>query len=555
MAYSIHNFKKGDVIYASDINEMDTQIKENETNIGAMSEDVSDLQNDVSDIKTRVDTIEKEGGYLRYGVSGIEGSASTLTRLWDAVGMTAQVGTDGDNSNVINDFDYAPPFMRRKCVGEWTLEDGKAVFHVRAYKGDANYAEDGSMGDYVAVECPLCYYKYENGTLGISAHQYEGWRPFDVFCTAHDVNRVNTKIYLPAYALALKNGKAVSLPDLDNEQGDYKGLMDKARTYKGGALGGLAYLQQAAVNFYEWALFTVEFATQNCQSIMQGCEGLRHVNDDVLTFKDSTHAVASGWYTPRVVGEYIAILPSTIDVSHSEYKATHKILSITRCDASGSSSASGTYTLLELENLGKNYWAYDYTGGTNYKIAGRPYRTGACNSVSTPSGSPVSNTDSFHPMKYRHRENVYGNQYNTTSDLFNARVGTGDSDYSLDWYLLKKPEELYPAVNPSQTTLTGEEFEVLDIITEHTDYANGYVKSKKHSVKHPDIWIPHKTSGASASTYYCDYAYLVNSTVVRSVRFGGSWHHGASAGFSLCSAITAPSYAYASFGGSLCFAQ
>ena len=34
----------------------------------------------------------------RYGVSGVGQEASALTRIWDAVGMTAQVRTDGDNS-------------------------------------------------------------------------------------------------------------------------------------------------------------------------------------------------------------------------------------------------------------------------------------------------------------------------------------------------------------------------------------------------------------------------------------------------------------------------
>lgn len=50
--------------------------------------------------------------------------------------MTAQVGTDGDNSAVINNFDDVTPFNRRKCVGHWEIRNGGAHFVVEAHKGD-----------------------------------------------------------------------------------------------------------------------------------------------------------------------------------------------------------------------------------------------------------------------------------------------------------------------------------------------------------------------------------------------------------------------------------
>ena len=69
------------------------------------------------------------------------------------------------------------------------------------------------------------------------------------------------------------------------------------------------------------------------------------------------------------------------------------------------------------------------------------------------------------------------------------------------------------------------------------------------------IWIPYETSGGSYNTYFCDYASLVNSTLVRSVRFGGYWTTGSAAGFSAASASYAPSNATAHYGGDLCLAQ
>ena len=510
---------------------------------------------EIKQLAARVDTIEEEEGLHRYGVSGIGQAAAALTRIWDSVGMTAQVGTDGDNSNVINNFDNAAPFMRRKCVGKWQLRNGHATFVVHAYEGDEDYTEDGTMGDYVAVECPRCYYYMKDGILGVSAHQYEGWRPFDIFCEDHDPEHTIPHVYIPAYALALKDGHAVSLPGLDNEQGAYKTLVDAARTYDGDGVEQFAIIQPAAVNFYEWALFTVEFATQNCQNIMQGCCSLRHNADDRVTFVDATHAITSNYYAARVAGEYIAILDASVEINAWNYQATHKIVSVTRCDANGTADASGTHQLLELLDLGKDYWVYDTS--TEYRIAARSYRTGCTSSVSTPSGSPVSNTDGYHPMKYRHRENVYSNQFKTLCDLFDMRVGTGNDDYELEWYYLPHPHLYTPSTTgkPDAAELAGSDFVKLDVKTPHDNYVNGYIKSKKYAADYPDVWIPGVTAGASGSTYFCDYAYLVPSHVVRAVRLGGNWTNGASAGFSDCYAFSAPSSAPAYFGADLFFTQ
>ena len=504
-------------------------------------------------INARIDAIEETEGLRRYGVSGIGQSASALTRLWDSVGMTAQVGTDGDNSNVVNNFDDATPFNRRKCVGNGSLVDGRPVFHVHAYYGDEDYTEDGTNGDFVAVECPRAYYYFKNGVLGISAHQWQGWRPFDIFCRDHDPQNTIPFAYLPAYALALKDGHAVSLPGLDNRQGTYKSLTDDCRTYNN-AVGTMAHLQPMAVNFYEWALFTVEFATQNCQSIMYGCGSLRHNADDRATLRSDGKWLLSNYNAARVVGEYISLQDASVDINSHTYYASHKITSLTRCDADGNASSSGSYQLMETEDLGVGR---TYAVGTAYRIAARPYRTGACNSVSTPSGSPVNNTNGYFPMKYRWRENVYSNQYKTIADLFNKRVGTGDSDYSLEWYYLLDPSAYEPsaASKPDATDLATDAFVLLDVETAHANYVNGYIKSKKYSEEYPDLWIPFETSGGSASTYYCDYAYLGSSAVVRACRLGGFWTNGAYAGFSYLIGSHAPSYAYAYYGGDLFFPQ
>ena len=534
---------------------------------------VGDLKEGLTTVSAKVSAIEEAEGLHKYGVSGIGQSASALTRIWDSVGMTAQVGTDGDNSNVVNNFDDVTPFNR--------IRNGGAHFVVEAYYGEEGYAEDGSKGDYVAVECPRAYYYLKDGILGVSAHHYQGWRPFDIFCRNHDEEDTFEYAYLPAYALAVDaDGHAVSLPGLDNAQGNYAQLLNMARTYKGGALGGLAVIQPAAVNFYEWALFTVEFAQQNSQTVMQGCTSLRHSNDDRVTFVDATHLLTSNYFAARVAGQYISVIAADIDINHSGYLATHKVTAVTRCDSAGNASASGTHQLLTVEDLDRNYYEYDTTGATEYRIAARPYRTGCCDGVSTPSGSPVSNGDAYHPMRYRWRENVYGNQFKTSVDLFNKRIGTGDDDYYLEHYYLHDPANYVPANTnkPDAADLQTAVFTKLDVETPHSKYINGYAKSKVYSTEYPDIWIPDETTGGSASTFYADYAHLVNSYAVRSVRFGGNWNNGSNDGFSYFYAVrsvrfggnwfygsydgfssfngnSGPANGFANFGGDLCFIQ
>lgn len=517
---------------------------------GAMGE-VTDLKSATGALETRVSAIEEAEGLMRYGVSGIGQSASALTRIWDSVGMTAQVGTDGDNSNVINDFDHVTPFNRRKCVGQWHLVDGRPQFSVHAYYGDENYAEDGSMGDYVAVECPKAYFYLKDGVLGVSAHHYPGWKVFDIFTHGHNVDETFDYAYLPAYALAVKDGHAVSLPGLTNEQGTYKDLLDKARTYADADVGAKAILEPAAVAFYEWALQTVEFAQQNIKTVMYGCLSLRSSNDDTVVFTDATHILTNNYYASRVVGEAICVYGGTANHTNVAYQATHTIKSIIRCDETGTESASGTHQLIEVEDLGKNYFTYEI--GTTYNLAARPWLTGACNGVSTPSGSPVSNTNGYYPMKYRWRENTHGNQYHTWADLFNKRVQDENSQDYLEWYYLPDPAAYETATTskPDATDLATSAFEKLDVETAPEDYVNGYIKTRQYAEEYPEIWIPGTVTGASNTTYYAVYAYLVPSFVVRACRFGGSW----TAGYVALSAYYAPAFGLAAFGGDLCYAQ
>lgn len=515
----------------------------------------------ISSIQTEVDKIKKYG-VPKYGVSGIGGSATTLKRIFDAVGATTQVGTDGDNSSVVNDFDGFSPWMWRKCVGEWSMQNSKPKFTVGAYLGDSDYAEDGTMGDYVAVEIPLSFYYMDSDKLIISAFKVnDDYKAFDIFCVNHNQNELLDKIYVPAYALAKNsNGYAVSLPNLDNWQGDYASNFNAARTYKNNVMGVYASIMPASYNFFLWAMYTVEFATLNCQSIMKGCSELRSNDSDKCTFIDATHVLLNNYNANRVVDEYVCISTATSHTAY-QYQATHQIVSITRCNDQGVADSSGTYSLIEVLDLDKSYFTYDLTGETQYQFAARPWRTGTCNSVSTPSGSPKSNNNGLYPMKYRYIENVFGNQYHTSVDLFNILVQDEQSQNYLEWYYLPDPTDITTPTNIANSTdgqavLKAAPYVKLSVETPNANYVSNYIKSKKYDSTYPDIWIPDVTGdGATASTYFCDYAYLVISSLVRSARFGGAWSHSSSAGLSLLYASYYPASATASFGGDLWIVQ
>lgn len=496
--------------------------------------------------KGQIKNLESKIDFPRYGVSGVGGSTATLTRLWDAVGKTAQVGTDGDNSGVVNDFDTLPPFNRRKCVGSWKVVGGKAAFVPQAYHGDPDYTEDGSKGDYVCVDVRPFYYYEEGDVIGVSAGQHEGWKLHEV-CKDRVTGLAREHTYLPCYALAKKNGKAVSLPGLRNECGAYKALWDDARTYDGDA-AEFAILEPSAVDHYEWLLQTIEFATQNSNNIMYGALNMRFSNDDTYTPLSETSAVVNATFgNAAVVGQNICVKTAASSI-YDPKKATHKVTALEKCDEDGTPNASGTFYLLTVE-------AYEdteaLTVGTSHHVIAAPWNTGACASISTPSGSTVSNTDGKHPCRYRWRENPWGNQLMTCVDLMNKRIGNETDGYSLEWYFLPDPLSYYPSSNskPDATDLTGEAWVKLNVTQE--TYADGYIQVRAADPLCPHVKIPVKTTGASSSTYTCDYAYLVSSNAVRAVRRRGNLNNGANGGACYVNGNNAPANANTNFGGGL----
>ena len=497
----------------------------------------------------------------RFGVAGVGNSKAALTRLWDSVGKTATPGTDTVEAH--SDFDGYAPFNRRKCVGYWTSEEGddRAHFHVNAYYGDADYAEDGSMGDYVAVDVTPFYYIEDEDIIGVSEQCFHGWKIHPV-CVDKDGN-IREHTYLPCYALTLnEQGAAVSLPGGHNINGAYNTMRTKACTYgtNGNAASAdagskFAIVEPSEVDHYEWLLETIEFATQNCQSIMQGASGMAYGDHKIVAVPGPNKIVLTNAQGKSyVVGQSIQI--------NDSYDATkdpsfyNLILSVEPCDSAGTPTANGEYILIVYNGVDRSSGIN--TGTT--AVASRPWIAGAClgyapgvGAVLGHTGSPVSNTDAKHPMMYRWRENTHSNQ-NMTSNLFDVRVEESADVYHLDWYL-QVDQTLFKG-NPSADDLNdpSKGFVKLGVTTPAASYKNGYINKLEYDEKYPTVKIPTMTGG-SATTYYCDYAYLVFSHVVRCVRRRGYLANGAFSGLRFFYAYIAPSNASWTYGAALFFVQ
>ena len=494
-------------------------------------------------------------GAQRFGVSGVGGSSRTLTRLYDAVGMTATPSTDLVQGS--SDFDAYAPFNRKKCVGSWSVVSGesKATFTVNAYEGDADYAEDGSMGDYVAVEVDPFYYYDADGILAVSTFPIAGYKIHPVCCDYDGNIRAHT--YIPCYALAQDgNGKAVSLPGYQNQRGGYKDLRDYAKTYADADAKAYAMIEPSAVWHYEWLLQTIEFATQDMQSIMYGAASMRYSNaDTVVAVPGDNKVVIGSGGSNFVIGQSI-LLYATYDQSVN-VNLYNRITALEKCTVDGTPSSSGTYWLITYDGT-------DRSPAVDWSITSRPWCTGATagyapgvNAILGHTGSPVHLTNGKYPMRYRWRENTYGNQFMTALDLADVRVSEGNDVYHLDWYFLADPRKYmsYGNYDKAVVTDTSKGWTKLGVTTPAASYVNGYIKELGADADYPWVKVPILTSGGSASTYYCDYAYLVNSLEVRAVRRGGHVNYGTAAGPCFFLAYNAVSIASWFYGAALYMLQ
>ena len=179
--------------------------------------------------------------------------------------------------------------------------------------------------------------------------------------------------------------------------------------------------------------------------------------------------------------------------------------------------------LVEMATTNCQSIMYGYANNTSSEIS-----TGATDTVATPTGSPISNTDGTHACKYRGIENPWGN-VNKWCD--------GISFNGSSVYVCTEPT----AYSAGKTT---EPYELYG--TRALDH--GFVKTVA-PLKEGSL-IQYVTAvGADESSYYCD-----NSFQGGTVLFcGGPWNYGTYDGLWFWSGIASASLSNTLIGGRLCY--
>lgn len=414
------------------------------------------------------------------------GSNPQGTRLGDAVGLIANVGTD--TVDAYNDFDYLMPWKSRRVNGYWEGKD----FIITAVEGEPNFAVDGTNGN-VFAERHLFYYKYV-----FTDTYYEIWIS-DTHLAGYEIperfvnldGSVMDTYYYPCFKIGRDaNNKPVSISGINTMLSlSYSGYKSLLRTQ----LGTDYHTETTKDRQVNELLFYVEFATRNSQAIMNGCCNMRYNSATdlatVATTNDNTFICANTVAAQYCIGQTIVIGTTQ---NGSEVASNRRIISIETYDANNKViTFDGAVVNVAVGNfLSSRCW---FSGGTD--------------SVLTPSGSPVSNTSGKYQMRYRYVEDLWGNQWSIMSDVL-------IQDYQT--YTCKDPSKFADSITA--------DYEPVGYVNIN---AEGYIRELGWDAEHPYVRLPIAVNGGS-TTYFCDY-YWHNSGL-RVVYAGGHLTYGAAAG-------------------------
>lgn len=455
-----------------------------------------------------------EGIITRYGVhfGGAANTGETVSRLYNAVGLVAGVGTDTEAPQ--NDFDNIFPWnARRRCCGYW---DANGNFVVNAYKGEPGYTEDGTNGE-VWIEHSLFYFKHEYGgtdeTIVISAAKLAGFEPAPIFQKNGNKDAPYQKAYTPAFPMATVDNKPTS------RAGVFSGLYSLNSAMTDARKAGANYTTTTAAEQYTECLYMwVEFATRNLQSVMVGATGMPYTDGDTATVAETgvnrivvSNAVAAKY----VVGQTIGIGASLGSTAIANNRIVTAIE--TYDDANKAISFDGAAVNIAVGNI----------------IFALAWKNGSCASVIASSGSPVSNTSGKYNCVYRGKETPYGNSFEWISDILLKREGAGTEESPYTY----TPQYLPDATKYANGTIT-EDYVPMNF---KLPTADGYVKRLGIDSRFPWVRLPCET-GAGSTTYYSDYYYFPRYATC-AARVGGDWSNGSLAGPCYWNCYDAPSSA------------
>lgn len=495
-----------------------------------------------------------------YGASGYTSSSTELKPMYGSVNKRYTMTQKNGVTEITSDYDDVPMFNRKVCVGNWTAGTDRAIFNVQAYKGDADYSETGSMGDYVAVECPPAYWwESDDGDIRlVSGTKLSGFRPFACLEDPDHPGYCRDKTYLPRYTMGVKytsgTAHAVSLPGKLNEIGGYPALLSTARTYNNSGAAAYAMLEPADVSFYEATLFSIEFQTKNAQSIMMGVCNFETTETEITRVIDSTNIVISP-YVSFVNSSLVNIGTGAL---RDGTKPNAMIVDCVKCNADGTANSAGTYAKLTIAPWMDENDTTVFAPEVGMKVWARPYGTGEIKAIKTASGCVGAPDSGLYPMMYRGRENIYGNLYRTVADLFALRgmqmVGESDTLYTVTFYKLLDPVD-YTGDISNFNQADANHFVKVGTV-DSNNYLNAYMKEMCRADGYPDIRLPKVIGdGANSTSYFADGVNVSNTTAKRAVQVGGHYALGGKCGIFAFNAVNAPTTSYAYFGSGLYFKQ
>ena len=298
-----------------------------------------------------------------YGVSWNHGSSPTLTRTDNAVGMVAAAGVD--TNTVVNNFDQAEIY--KEIV---TITDALGNSFVRIPKFYIEKTDDGST----------------KATCRISK------RPFSAACYSPLCFGTDGYAYYGKYPA----GKTGSV--LTSVSGVYPYVNDtivNMRTFAKNNGAGYQQLDIHAVDMLQ-VLFTVEFATLNSQSIMNGWVSGTYAGTNLVTVAQTTSnsiIVANAAAALFAVGQPIGCGTA---LNENQRFYGRNITSIDLYDVSNKAiSFDGAAVTTAV-------------GDVLYNIG---WKSGACDRIVANSGGITSLSSGLQPFMYRGIENLWGNVY------------------------------------------------------------------------------------------------------------------------------------------------
>jgi hypothetical protein len=270
------------------------------------------------------------------------------------------------------------------------------------------------------------------------------------------------------------------------------------RTYAQNNNSGLNGYQQLDIHVRDMllALFYIEFATLNSQSIMQGWANGQYVATHLATFATTSGnqiVVANATAALYAVGQPISI-GTTQGGNQVFYGRTITAINV----------YDGSDKAIVFDGAPVNIAVGNFLYNTGWK-------NGFSSTIAASSGSPVSNSSGLQPCSYRGIESLWGDiwQFVDGVNINNSQawVCQNAASYASNAFANPYLELAYANYGTSD-----------------------WVSAMGYDLANPELELP-TAGGGSSSTYYSDSFYQ-NASGQFIALIGGNWSSGAGAGFS-----------------------